>query len=91
MKCPICHRQTDILRTAIKDGFYVSERCDNCLNSFTSSSVYARKYERDRGREDYRKDIIQRFEGDKPNSEFIKAYPKESQQQWDENTLRKFS
>lgn len=88
MKCLVCKKPTDSLKTAIKNGVYVSERCEKCLNSFVANAAYARKYNRDRQREDYRKDIIQRWRGNEPDPEFIKAYPKESAEQWGEDILR---
>lgn len=89
-KCPICKRPTDTLRSAIKNGVFLSQRCDYCLASNTGISDFARKYNRDRGREDYRRDIIQRFEGDKINEDFVRAYPEESRKQWGDQVLRDY-
>lgn len=88
--CPICSRPTDTLRTGVKNGVYLSSRCELCLASEKGISIYARKYDRDRGREDYRKDIIQRFDGDKINPEFVDAYRKEASAQWGSDVLRDY-
>lgn len=89
--CPNCGATTDILRSAIKNGVYISERCENCLAHYKPIADFARKYNRDRGKEDYRKDIIQRFEGTEINPEFVDAYPKESAAQWGDEILRGYT
>ena len=90
MKCPVCGRETDELFSAVKNGKFMSDRCEKCVSNFTGTADYARKYERDRQREDYRKDILQRFDGDKPDRDFIRAYPQKAREYWDEETLRKY-
>lgn len=87
-ECPVCDRKVDNLSSGIKNGVYISERCDRCMANNKQFADYARKYNRDRGREDYRKDIIQGYEGDKVNPEFIKAYPKEAEERWGKDVLR---
>lgn len=86
MICPVCKRKTDLLRSAIKSGKYLSERCERCLASFSGFSDYARKYERDTQRRKYEKDIIQRYEGTELNPEFVDAYP----EQFDGETRRDY-
>lgn len=88
--CPICGNKANKLRTSIKNGQYVSERCDKCHASDVIISDYARKYNRERDKEDYRKDTIQRFEGTEINEEFVRAYPKESEAQWGSDILRDY-
>lgn len=88
MKCAICKKEVSSVRTALKNGKYVSARCDSCLANFSQFAVYARKYNRDRDREDHRKDIIQRFDGDKINPEFVRAYPDISREQFGDDVLR---
>lgn len=89
MKCPTCTKEVDTLRSSVHNGKYVSARCENCLASYKQSAVYARKHARDRDREDHRKDTIQRFEGDKVNPDFVRAYPKEAATQFGPEILRK--
>lgn len=86
--CPICKLDNQVLSSGIKNGKVVSERCERCLANYRPISPFSRKYDRDRGREDYRRDIIQRFEGDKINPEFVKAYPIEAERQWGADVLR---
>lgn len=83
--CPQCGQVADGLYTAIKDGAYVSSRCEKCLANFTRSAQFARKYERDRQREDYRKDIIQPWE-----PEFVKAYPDKAREYYNDDAMRKY-
>lgn len=87
-KCPICKSKVDNLRTAIKNGQYISERCEKCLAHFSASALYARKYEREQMKTNHRKDLIQRFDGDKISEEFVKAYPKRAAEQFGEEILR---
>ncbi len=89
-ECPICSRQVDILRSGIKGREYLSNRCDKCFSNYGRISAYARKYNRDRGREDYRKDIIQRFEGDKINPDFVEAYREQSQKEFGNEVVRDY-
>lgn len=85
MKCPVCNRNVDNLRTAVKGGQYISERCDRCLALATSSSLFNRKYDRDRQREDYRKDLIQEWE-----PEFAREFPQQALDKgWSEEDMRK--
>jgi hypothetical protein len=88
MTCPICGNEAKLI-SGIKSGQYISERCERCYGAHPLNvAPYARKYERDRQREDYRKDIIQRFEGDKVNPEFVDAYPDVAKKQWGDSVLR---
>lgn len=59
-------------KAAVVDGEYRSG-CKDCLRTNQKSSLYARKYARDRMREDYRKDMLQRYDGEKINPEWVKA------------------
>lgn len=68
LKCPVCGKAVDNLRTAVKGGQYISERCGRCLVLASGSSLFNRKYDRDRQREDYRKDLIQNWEEDFPRA-----------------------
>lgn len=88
MKCPVCGREVDILRTAIKGGKLISERCEKCLNSFSGFADYARKGERDHQRRKFEKDIIQKWDGDKPSEDYIKAYPEQSKKLWGDSVVR---
>lgn len=83
--CTVCGKQVDQLLTAIRGDVYISERCEKCLANFTRSAQFARKYERDRQREDYRKDIIQPFD-----PEFVKAYPDKAREYYNDDAMRKY-
>lgn len=87
-KCSNCNKPSNSLKTAIRGTQYLENMCDKCLSSFTESSVYARKSEREADKRKHEKDLIQRYEGDKINPEFVRAYPKESEAQWGKNILR---
>lgn len=87
-KCPVCKKTSDALKTAIKGGQYISERCERCVANFNTSALYARKFERESQKRTYAKDLIQRFDGDKINPEYVKAYPEEARKQWGDSVLR---
>lgn len=88
--CPKCTKKVDSLKSAIKNDRVLSERCEECLANYSRISDLARKYNRDRGRRDYGKDILQRFEGTEINPAFVDAYPKESAEQWGPEVLRDY-
>lgn len=88
VKCPICGRKTDSLNSAVKNGKYVSERCDKCLANNASYADYARKYERDSQRRKFGRDLVQKYEGDKINEEYVKSYPEKSKQLWGDSVVR---
>lgn len=88
MTCPICNNKATTLRSAVKNGRFISERCDRCLASFVTGAVFARQYERNWQKREYAKDIIQRYEGTDPNPEFVQAYPKQAAEHWGESVLR---
>lgn len=73
MICPVCKREVDHLITSVKNGVYTSQRCERCVANIKAPAAFARKYERDRQREDYRKDIIQ-----KDDPDFVKVYGAEA-------------
>lgn len=85
MICPICKREVETLHTAVRSGQYFSDRCGRCLLPVSGSSLFNRKYERDRQREDYRKDLIQNWE-----PEFAREYPQQALDAgWSEEDMRK--
>lgn len=92
MKCPICKKEGN-LKSLILNGKYISKRCTNCIIEIGAelergvSSTQA-EYSRERQREDYRKDMLQPFIGDKPNRDFIIAYPEESKEYFTKKELR---
>lgn len=84
--CPICHKPSAILRTGIKEGKLITERCERCLNSYKGFSDYAKKFDRDSQRRTYAKDILQKWDGDKLDPKYVDSYP----EQFDEKTRRDY-
>lgn len=84
--CPICNRPADTLRSAVRDGIYISERCDRCLNSFSGHSDGSRKFFRDWDRREHAKSIVQPWEED-----FPKAFgaDKAREHGWSEEAIRR--
>lgn len=89
MKCSNCGNTGEI-RSGIKNGKAYSDLCEKCAASFTTSALYARKFERDRDRSDHSKDIIQRYEGTEINPEFVEAYREQAVAQWGEDVVRDY-
>lgn len=88
--CSNCGNRVEVVRSAIKNGKFYENMCERCLANYKHIADYARKYDRDRGREDYRKDIIQRWDGDKPSREFIEAYPEEAEEYFGPENMRDY-
>lgn len=90
MICPRCSHETDTVKAGVVNGRYVDNYCNNCINTLTKSSDRFGKYNRDRQREDYRRDIIQPMDGDKPNKEFIREYSDKAKEIFTSEEIEKF-
>lgn len=75
-RCSVCKRKVDTLRSAVKDGQYLSDRCDRCLAAFGGFADSARKYERDWQKREYAADLVQPWERDK----YLKLYPERARE-----------
>lgn len=73
----------------ILDGkYYKSEpKVDQMKNG---RAVTDKAYQHDRQRENHRKDIVQPYKKGKPSGEFIRAYPDEARQYFNEQQIRRF-
>lgn len=88
MICPVCKKPSDNVRAAVKNGKYISERCDRCLSLAVSSAVYARKFERDAQAKTFRRDLIQPLGMDgKINPEYVKEYPEQAKKQFGDDVV----
>jgi len=62
--------------------------CRICLPTTThQAALYAAKYNRVRSIENHRADLVQRYDGDKPNPEFAKLYEKTAREQWGDEAV----
>lgn len=86
--CPQCKKPADILRASVKDGIYLSERCDRCLASFSGFADGSRAFARDWDKRENAKDLVQSWE-----PEFIKAYGADKAREagWSEQAIRRYS
>lgn len=68
-ECPNCHKQSSSIKSIIARG-EIMTGCEHCLHTLRKGHGGAAKYQRDRQRETYRRDILQ------PNQprDFVKAY-----------------
>lgn len=60
-------------KAAVINGEYRTG-CSKCIHSRQQSSTYAAKYSRDRMRENARGDMLQRYDGDKINKEWVQLH-----------------
>jgi len=89
MKCPICQRDNVTLQAAVVKGVYLSERCEGCLVR-QKPGEFAAKWVRDRQREDYRKDMLQRYDFSKKHEidhDWAKAYPEQAEHHFGKDKL----
>lgn len=89
MNCPICKQPAKSLKSAIVRGEIMTDRCAKCVNNFIPTSAYSAKWKRDRMRESHRADLVQRFEGGKPNPEFARLYPERARQQFGDKFMER--
>jgi len=81
MTCPTCQHEATSIKTRLVNGEQVTG-CGFCLNP-KNIAVFARKYKRDRMKEDHRKDLVQRFDNsNRPSAEYAKLYPQQAKQQF---------
>jgi len=85
-KCNNCRTESEIIRSAVKNGEYIEGFCDNCLAAYRPTALYGRQYERQWQRREYAKDIIQSFD-----PEFIKVYPDKAKEAgWSDEDIRQY-
>lgn len=93
MKCPECQEEAPRLKQGVYHGKYISPRCPACFVGATyqrAKEIGSAQFSRDRQRDDYRKDIIQRYDGSKINPEFVEAYPEKAAEYFSEDELKQF-
>jgi hypothetical protein len=82
------HDCTNNLAT-VANGVYTTG-CYTCIER-KQSAEFAHKFNRDRMKENHRKDLLQRWNGDKPNPDYLRAYPEKSREYFTEDEIRKYS
>jgi len=84
--CRTCQKDRPLVAAVVR-GEFIEDVCQPCLAQ--SHSTYAAKYQRDRMREKYRREMVQRWDADgKPNPEFGRAYQEQAQQEFGQDFLR---
>jgi hypothetical protein len=88
----LTHPDCPRTKAAVIDGSY-REGCASCLNTITHGADYSNKYRRERSKEDHRADIVQRYDGERVNPEWVRLYEAKARQefgdQFVEDLLRK--
>lgn len=82
------HEGCPMTKAAVINGEYVTG-CNQCLSLVTHSSDYAAKWKRERSKENHRADIVQRYDGDKINQEWVKLYPDKAREALGEQEVEK--
>ena len=72
------------------NGEYISG-CSECIGHKQQIALYSNKFRRDRMKENHRGTLMQRYNGDKPNGDFIKLYPDKAKGVFNEEQMRRFS
>lgn len=73
-------------KAAVVNGQYTSG-CSKCLNGKQKTSLYGRKWSRDRMRENYRKDMLQRYEGEGLNPAWVKEYESQAREEYGDKVI----
>jgi hypothetical protein len=73
-------------KAAVINGKYVTG-CSLCIRTTQGSSLYAAKYNRDRSRENHRADIVQRYDGDRINKEWVKLYEQKARDEFGDDKV----
>jgi hypothetical protein len=88
--CDWCKRTTETTG-AILGGKY-GQACRECRNKYSrQANGQSAQWYRDRDREDNAKDMLQPFINGKPNTEFIRAYPEQAKDMYNEKELKEYS
>ena len=66
-------------KAAIVNGQYVTG-CMVCLRTSQNVSVFAAKYHRTQQQVNHRKDLLQRYEGGKPNPAWVREHEAQARQ-----------
>ena len=89
--CDSCKIHTTNAHGAVINGEY-GQYCSNCLDKQQRmAGTHAAEYSRQRQWEDYAREIIQPYtrEG-KPNTEFIRQYPEEAEEEFTKEELEQY-
>lgn len=89
MICPVCQKDKPSLSSAVVNDVYLSRRCDDCLNiPKAKAHGGAKEFDRNRQRKNFGKDLIQGMVNDKPNADFLKAYPDKAKSRYTDEEIR---
>lgn len=85
-KCTNCGEAADTIKTVVVSR-KIYTGCDKCMPGLIQGHDGAAKYNRDRMKKDYQRDLTQPSD---PRA-FIKAYPNKARETYSDATYRKFS
>lgn len=82
----LTHDNCTKTKAAVINGQYVTG-CSQCLNTAQSSGLFAAKYNRERSKENHRADIVQRYDGDKINPEWVRLHETKAREAWGDQVV----
>lgn len=82
----LTHSNCPRTKAAVINGAYI-EGCAQCLDSRQESSLFTAKYNRERSKENHRADIVQRYDGDKVNAEWVRLHEQKAREAWGDQTV----
>lgn len=87
------HRNCPRTKSIITPAGTILTGCSRCLHTVTHAADFAAKWRREASKNDHRADIIQRYDGDKINPEWVKLHEDKAREalgdQATEDILRK--
>jgi len=90
MICDFCKEDRETTG-AVLNGKY-GQACRRCRTDLKRmDNAGSAQWHRDRDREDNQKDILQPMINDKPNTEFIRAYPEQAKDMFTDKELKEYS
>ncbi len=92
MKCPICNKKGQSLKSGVINSRYITDRCESCFSrevKVYSPISEAAKFDRDMDIKDNFRDIIQPYTDKGANPDFISAYKEEAERYYTPEQLRR--
>ncbi len=89
--CPVCGRPADSLRGATVGDVYYSARCEPCMYEVKRTpgiNPLYQQHDRAAQRDRHNLDILQPWDGNKPNREFAQRYKSKAQQYFTKEELK---
>lgn len=67
------HNNCPKTKAIVLNGEYIAG-CAKCIDSKKNTAAFARKWERERMKENHREDMLQRYDGDKLDKNWVNSH-----------------